>query len=212
MKNKLLMTALTFATVSAALVGCNGLNDNVATSNNNQTVKNTVTDNTNNNGTTTDSNNLITEDEAKKIALEHSGIQESDITNFRIKLDTDDGMKEYEIEFYSGNTEYDYDISAISGEVISFDNDIENDFNNNSNNTADNSNELITEDEAMAIALKDAGINEADATSLRIKLDTDDGVKEYEIEFYTADKEYDYEINASTGKIVNKDVESLKYN
>ncbi|WP_066716705.1 PepSY domain-containing protein [Clostridium sp. Marseille-P299] len=302
MKNKLLMTALTFATVSAALVGCNGLNDNVATSNNNQTVKNTVTDNTNNNGTTTDSNNLITEDEAKKIALEHSGIQESDITNFRIKLDTDDGikeyeveflsgnteydydinaisgeiisfdndvendfnsnsndtsnsnntsgdasnvitedeakkialehaglkesditnfrikldtddgMKEYEIEFYSGNTEYDYDINAISGEVISFDNDIENDFNNNSNNTADNSNELITEDEAMAIALKDAGINEADATSLRIKLDTDDGVKEYEIEFYTADKEYDYEINASTGNIISKDVENLKNN
>ena len=185
-------------------------------------VEDDFNNNSNSNDTETDSSNIITEDEAKKIALDHAGMKESDITNLKIKLDTENGVKEYEVEFFSGNTEYDYDINAISGEIMSFDNDFEDDFDddaeddfdddmNDNNNAADSSN-LITEDEAKEVAFKDAGIEEADAKSLRIKLDTDDGVKEYEVEFYTADKEYDYEINASTGKILSKDVESIKNN
>lgn len=200
MKNKLLITTLTLAALSTAFAGYNSIKGNAETTDPNKVVL--------------DASNVITEDEAKKVALEHAGIKESDVTNLKIKLDTEDGIKEYEVEFFSGNTEYDYDINAISGEIISFDNDVEDDFDddmNDNNNAADSSN-LITEDEAKEVAFKDAGIEEADAKSLRIKLDTDDGVKEYEVEFYTADKEYDYEINASTGKILSKDVESIKNN
>lgn len=208
MKNKLLITTLTLAALSTAFAGYNSIKGNAETTDPNKVVL--------------DASNVITEDEAKKVALEHAGIKESDVTNLKIKLDTEDGIKEYEVEFFSGNTEFDYDINAISGEIISFDNDVEDDFDddaeddfddvmNDNNNAADSSN-LITEDEAKEVAFKDAGIEEADAKSLRIKLDTDDGVKEYEVEFYTADKEYDYEINASTGKILSKDVESIKNN
>ena len=141
-------------------------------------------------------------------------MKESDVTKLKIKLDTEDGVKEYEVEFFFGNMEYDYDINAISGEIMSFDNDVEDDFDNdmNENSNAADSSKVITEDEAKSIALKDAGIEEADAKSLRIKLDTDDGVKEYEVEFYTTEKEYEYEINANTGKILGKDVESFKNN
>ena len=36
-----------------------------------------------------------------------------------MELDTDDGVAVYEIEFKVGNVEYEYDINAISGEIIS---------------------------------------------------------------------------------------------
>ena len=177
-------------------------------------VEDDFDDDINDNNNAADSSNLITEDEAKKIALDHAGMKESDVTKLKIKLDTEDGVKEYEVEFFFGNMEYDYDINAISGEIMSFDNDVEDDFDNdmNENSNAADSSKVITEDEAKSIALKDAGIEEADAKSLRIKLDTDDGVKEYEVEFYTTEKEYEYEINANTGKILGKDVESFKNN
>jgi len=36
-----------------------------------------------------------------------------------VELDTDDGVQVYEIEFKVGNVEYDYEINAISGAIIS---------------------------------------------------------------------------------------------
>ena len=200
MKKKLLITTLTLAALSTTFIGYNSIKGNAETVDQNKSALET--------------SNVITEDEAKKVALEHAGMKESDVTNLKIELDTDDGIKEYEVEFFSGNTEFDYDINAISGEIISVENDVEDDFNSdsNTNDTTVDSSKVITEDEAKSIALKDAGIEEADAKSIQIKLDTNDGVKEYEVEFYTADKEYDYEINASTSKILSKDVESYKIN
>lgn len=57
----------------------------------------------------------------QKIALEHAGLKEEDISYFKMKLDTDHGVTEYEVEFVSGNTEYDYDIDAVTGAIRSFD-------------------------------------------------------------------------------------------
>ena len=39
----------------------------------------------------------------------------------KAKLDDDDGRGVYEIEFYVGNTEYDYKIDAYSGGMIEYD-------------------------------------------------------------------------------------------
>nr|WP_314982376.1 PepSY domain-containing protein [uncultured Stomatobaculum sp.] len=39
----------------------------------------------------------------------------------KAKLDDDDGRGVYEIEFYVGNTEYDYKIDAYSGGIIEYD-------------------------------------------------------------------------------------------
>jgi|GEM_PF-4350015 hypothetical protein len=41
----------------------------------------------------------------------------------------------------------------------------------------------------------------------KLKLDTEDGIKVYDVEFYKANVEYDYEIDAITGNILDKDVE-----
>lgn len=65
----------------------------------------------------------------------------------------------------------------------------------------------ISEDEAKEIVLKDAGVSEKDISGIRIKLEKDDGIWQYEVDFYAGDKEYDYNIDADTGKILSKDME-----
>lgn len=64
---------------------------------------------------------------------------------------------------------------------------------------------LITKEEAIAIALADAGFTEAQVTRLRAEFDWDDRIPEYEVEFSQGDFEYDYEIHAETGAIRAKD-------
>ena len=67
----------------------------------------------------------ISKAQAKQIALENAGLTESEVTFVRTHLDRDDGRMEYEIEFYWGNMEYDYDIIAVTGAIISMDQDAE---------------------------------------------------------------------------------------
>lgn len=66
-------------------------------------------------------NNYIGVDRAKEIALNHAQLNESDVQFVKAKLENDDGGVEYEIEFYSGRTEYDYTIDAVSGNIIEYD-------------------------------------------------------------------------------------------
>ena len=76
-----------------------------------------ITGNNSNNSDRSDSVK-ISRDEAKSIALKHAGLDEKNITGFDIDLDRDNGKMEYEIEFHSGGMEYDYDINALTGEII----------------------------------------------------------------------------------------------
>ncbi|MBR1989898.1 MAG: PepSY domain-containing protein [Firmicutes bacterium] len=64
-------------------------------------------------------------DKAKSIALSDAGIKSSAATFTKAKLDKDDGVATYEIEFFSGNTEYEYEISATSGKILDRDSDRE---------------------------------------------------------------------------------------
>lgn len=65
----------------------------------------------------------------------------------------------------------------------------------------------IGAEKAKLIALNHAGISEAEAKFLEIELDRDDYSKKYEISFHCGDLEYDYEINAETGKIISAEKE-----
>ena len=176
-----------------------------------QADRNAVTQATEN-GTTTGSQTTttkkITKAKAKSIALKHAGVSASKATFVKAKLDYEDGRRVYEIEFYSGNTEYDYEILASNGKIISYDKDIEN-YKIPRKNTS--SSTYIGKAKAKSIALKDAGVSASSATFTKTKLDYEDGIRVYEIEFYTNSAEYEYEINAKTGKICDMDVEHFDY-
>ena len=65
----------------------------------------------------------------------------------------------------------------------------------------------ITIDEALAVALSDAGLAQNQITDLEIDYDIENGVLTYEIEFKGNGKEYEYEINASKG-VIEREIES----
>jgi len=65
----------------------------------------------------------ISADRAKQIALSHAGVSGASFT--KVELDTDDGVRVYEIEFKVGNVEYDYDIDATSGAILSSSSEID---------------------------------------------------------------------------------------
>lgn len=103
----------------------------------------------------------------------------------------------YEVEFYANGTEYDYDIDQATGRILSSDFDIEN-YSPGNNNGGNGT--VISVDKARSIAL--AKVPGASANDIRIHLDRDDGRQIYEGEIYYNRMEYEFEIDASTGTII----------
>ena len=158
-------------------------------------------------------------EKAKAIALKDAKV--SDVTFVKVKLDTEDGVKVYDVEFYKGNVEYDYEIDAITGQIREKDLDIENfsipkkKATTNKQTTKATKSKVKTStkkaakdigvEKAKSIALKDAGVSNVKFT--KAKVDYENGIKVYDIEFRKGNKEYDYEIEAATGKIRERNVD-----
>ena len=66
-------------------------------------------------------NNLIMSDKALAKALDHAGLKAGDVILIANDLELDDGRYIYDIEFVAGVKEYDYEIDAVSGKVLSRD-------------------------------------------------------------------------------------------
>ena len=153
---------------------------------------------------------LISEDEAKNIALNHAGVSASEIRHYEIELDRDDGVYVYEIDFETSSYEYEYEINAVTGAIIKAEREPRENSNPTTPKPSAAPQTLIGEDEAKSIALAHAGVTEGEIRHYEIKLDRDDGVYVYEIEFETSSYEYDYEINAATGAIIESDREGIE--
>jgi len=157
-------------------------------------------------------------EKANEIAISHAGLSSGSVSFVKAKIDTEDGVKVYDIEFYSGNVEYDYEINAATGAIVSFDQDIEN-YEIPTQPAAPTqaatqpqtaaptqaASSVISVDKAKQIALSHAGVS--GASFKKVKLDTDDGVRVYEIEFKVGNVEYDYDIDASSGAIISSSSE-----
>lgn len=150
----------------------------------------------------------ITLDEAKNIALKHAGIKSSDAVFTKAKSDNDGGILKYDIEFTANNAEYEYEISAIDGDIL--ESSAEPVKTVTSAPAAPAASSQITLDEAKEIALKHAGIKSSDAVFTKAKSDNDDGVLKYDIEFTANNTEYEYEISASDGSILESSVEAVR--
>ena len=64
---------------------------------------------------------LIGEDEAKKLAMGHANITEKDLSSISCKLELEGLNLIYDIEMKTKLMEYDYEVDAISGEIVGFD-------------------------------------------------------------------------------------------
>lgn len=139
------------------------------------------------------SSSYISKDEAKQKAFSHAGVSASQVSG--VKVDWDDGH--YDVEFHVGATEYDYEINAKTGDVIKYEKDTEDD---DDDHYSTSTSSYIGRDAAMQKALSHAGLSESDVYELEVELDEEDGI--YEVSFETKSYEYEYEVQATTGKIL----------
>lgn len=146
---------------------------------------------------------------AKEIAFTHAGVTPSEVTSIKIEMDWEKGMMIYEVEFKSNGFEYDYDIDAKSGEILKFEKEKES---QKPESTQPKPTEqvkptesqvYIGEHKAIQIALAHAGLSQGDVTRLQVEIEREHGVWIYEVEFRYGGYEYEYEINAMTGEIIN---------
>ena len=139
------------------------------------------------------STGLITEEEAANIAKEHA--QVTDCTMLPVKLDRDDGRQVYDVEFFTADgKEYDYEIDAATGEVLSYDYDAERQA------AAASGTASITEAEAKALVLAQVP-GAAEENFLEFKTDYDDGRLEYEGELFYDGMKYEFTVDGYSGTI-----------
>lgn len=143
----------------------------------------------------------ISRSKALEIALSAANLTKSQLTHCEIDLDFEDDKMVYDVELKVGYKEYDLEIDAVTGEIL------KKEFPDNSTNLTDNS-KFISKDEATAIALKAAGISAENAKQLKAELDrSDSGTYKYEVDFKYGVYEYEYDIDAVTGKIIKSEKE-----
>ena len=65
----------------------------------------------------------------------------------------------------------------------------------------------LTRDEAISIALKNAGLTREEIQDLDVELDRDDGVLHYDVDFEAGGYDYEYEIHATSGNILRSQKE-----
>lgn len=155
---------------------------------------------------TPSSASYITADEAEQAALSHAGISSSDVSYITCELDFDDGIMVYEVEFISGNTEYEYDINAIDKSVLKFSTERADNYSQSGQGGSSGNAASITEAEAQQAAFSHAGIS--GATVIKAEYDRDDN--KYEIEFIAGNYKYEYEISASDGRVIESEKEAVK--
>jgi len=102
---KKLLVLLTTALLIALFVGCSHPQPQSHSHNHNSAPQSSIT--------------LITKEQAKAIAFEHAKVTNRPIRGFEIELDKERGDISYEIDFKSGGFEYEYDIHAETGKILS---------------------------------------------------------------------------------------------
>ena len=255
-------------------------------------------------------NGLLDQQEAEDFVLMDADVKAEEVSSLRTRLEKQDGVYVYDIEFYVGSTEYEYEIRAEDGMILEKEKDdisqkVEADTaagrtdeadpkgdpgngeltsktadhneetasgtqaRNGGNNTSENQartggditsetqartggdtssetqarnggntpqpakeqpgqssdsspsvtttavdkeepaadQKYISVDRAKQIALEDAGLKAEDVKFTAAKFEDDKSRKEYDIEFYFGNLEYEYEIDAMTGRILDSEVE-----
>jgi uncharacterized membrane protein YkoI len=139
---------------------------------------------------------------AKTIALDRAGVAEDQASFTKERLGRDDGRAVYKLTFTSGGVKYSFEVDAVSGDIREYSRKAD-----KTASASGNASQYIGETKAQSIALADAGLSESEVRKLKVKLDREDGVKVYEVEFKSGRMEYEYEIDPITGTILKSDME-----
>ena len=137
----------------------------------------------------------ISAEEAKAIAAKEVPASSTHIVT---KADRDNLTPYFEVKFYDNatNTEYEIEVLQSTGAIKEYSMDIK--------PMMGSHKVVLSADDAKNVVLKDY----PQATFTKVKLDSDDGLYEYEVKFTAAGLRGSYTINPETGVVYEKE---LKY-
>ena len=173
----------------------------------------TAKSNTNKNNTANKTTKVsyIGTQKAQSIALSHAKLTAAKVTGLKAELDRENGVYIYDVDFKSGNYEYDYDINATTGKIIKSQKKAIKKATNTTKRTTAATTTVKTSyigiAKAKTIALNHAKVSASKARGVKAELDRERGIYVYEVEFKSGRFEYDYTINATTGKVISFDKE-----
>ena len=151
------------------------------------------------NGSVTES--VYSKQELRSIAYAHAGVNEADV--YDLEEDWESGNTVYELDFEVRGREYEYRLDAATGEILYFSktpDKPDRETTQSAEGTTGEAGQQISKEEAQRIALEHAGLNQGAVKNLRVEYDREDN--HYDVEFIVKRMEYEYEIDASTGKIL----------
>ena len=205
---KKLSLALVFATILLFSTACQ---QQEPVSSGISAPKNTIDQNT----STPTSNSPTTNDtdleSVFETAVTHTGINKAHAVIHESEQTRDDGRLVYDIEFSFSEYpffSYEYDIDVKSGRVLDYKCDWDNALGMPDGLTSSFD---ITEDDAIALALQHAGVDRGDFTVKRVKATIDDGISQYQVEFYNNLVEYSYTLSGSSGTLMTYECEWQSY-
>ena len=70
-------------------------------------------------GCSTKGTAMVTGEDAQEIALQHAGLNRDQVRDLHVEYEVELGVPQFEVEFEFEGWEYDYRISAESGEILS---------------------------------------------------------------------------------------------
>lgn len=65
----------------------------------------------------------VTKEKAEQIALDYLGLAKNQVTRLHTEYEIDDGTGHYDVQFRSGDWEYEFEIHAETGKILSCDKD-----------------------------------------------------------------------------------------
>ena len=157
----------------------------------------------------------IGRDTAAYAAEQYAGTTALDSVTAEVDPELDESPAHYEVELQTAWGEFEYLVDAYTGKVLSGQKDLLTTV-SAQNEAAKPSGQKpapsgaaqdIGYAKAKSIALNHAGVSESKAYDMDIELDEEDGKLVYEVEFKSGGMEYDYEIDAATGTILQQEAE-----
>ncbi len=160
-------------------------------------------------------NRKIQVDDAKKMALADAQETYQSVRFTEVDVEQEDGYKKIEVKFITKTHRYEYEFNQETGAMIkrhvyqraqtSMPNQNQNQHQHQ--NQHQQNKEYIGVARAKQIALTHAKLPANQVKFVKSKLDKEDGVMQYEIEFVHKGLKYEYEIDAKSGAVLEVEID-----
>jgi uncharacterized membrane protein YkoI len=145
-------------------------------------------------------------------ALTYLNLEESDVIEYEIELEQEDGKMVYEIELVTNAYEYTLVVDAKQGTILTTESEAIDDEDPLDDDEDPIYNNIRSQQEILLLVLDELGLTQELVQDIEFDLDEENGIAFYDIEFLYNGIEYELSVNAETGFIYSNSNDENGYN